>query len=220
MRPIKIAVGPLAAAAVDNIALSQIPAASAPFVLNGVLAVAGVAILDTPRRVLLSFGNELSARTVVLAGTNWSGQTISETLAVASGSPSTIASVLDYATVTSAISGGGQWSAAASIGTNGIAGSPWVQLDEWAFPQVAVQCDVVGTVSYTVQATLDDPNSLTDPVLPSAVVWINSSDANAVNATTSIQTNFAYAPKWVRILLNSGTGSVSATFTQFGNAVF
>jgi hypothetical protein len=72
-------------------------------------------------------------------------------------------------------------------------------------------------VNYTVQSTLDDPNDPTNPVAVSSVVWINSSDAGAVAATTSIQTNFAYTPTYARVLLNSGTGSVTATFAQAGS---
>jgi hypothetical protein len=73
----------------------------------------------------------------------------------------------------------------------------------------------VGTVNYTVQGTMDDPNQAwgTAP-LPSAVNWINSGDAAAVGATASIATNFLFSPTYARVLLNSGSGSVTATFAQ------
>jgi len=83
---------------------------------NGSLATGGVATLDSPRRILLTFGVEGSARTLVLTGTNWSGLTITETLAVPSGAGATVASVLDYATLTSALPLGGGWTAAATLG--------------------------------------------------------------------------------------------------------
>jgi len=92
--------------------------------------------------------------------------------------------------------------------------TPWVALDPWAVAQVAIQCNVVGTVNYTVQSTLDDPNSPTNPVLASAVTWVNTSDTAAVGASGPIQTNFAYTPLYVRCLLNSGTGSVTMTVLQ------
>src|ERR1019366_4393690 len=104
--------------------------------------------------------------------------------------------------------------AAVTVGTNGIAATPWVRFDDWAMPQIAIQCNASGTVNYTTQATMDDPNSATNPVLPSAVTWVATSDAAGVGATGSVQTNFAYCPIFARVLLNSGTGYVSATFLQ------
>jgi hypothetical protein len=110
--------------------------------------------------------------------------------------------------------GGGDYTAAVTVGTNALAGSPWVRLDEWAMPQTTIQCVVSGTVNYTVQATLDDPNSLTNPVAINAVTWSDSTDTNAVSATGTVLTYFAYAPIFARVLINSGAGTVTATFAQ------
>ena len=96
----------------------------------------------------------------------------------------------------------------------------WVRLDSWAHAQVALQCTVTGTVNYTVQQTMQDPNSPTNPVLPYAAVWLNTSDAAAVNAITSIQTNYGYAPIFARVTMNSGSGSVSATISQLGSVPY
>jgi hypothetical protein len=112
----------------------------------------------------------------------------------------------------------GAATAAVTVGTNAIASTPWVRLDEWANPPVSIQCDVTGTVNYTVQSTNDDPNSPTDPVSPSAVTWINTNDASAVNAVGSVQTNYIFAPTFVRTLLNSGTGSVAMKVVQYNVA--
>lgn len=89
-----------------------------------------------------------------------------------------------------------------------------VRLDEWAFPQVAIQCTASGTVNYTVQQTLDDPNDPTNPVPLANMTWINHPDTNLVSATTSVQSNYAYCPRYARVVLNSGTGIVTATFIQ------
>jgi hypothetical protein len=96
----------------------------------------------------------------------------------------------------------------------GVGFSPLMRFDDNAPSYVSVQCDVTGTATYTLQTSLDDPN---DPISPTAVgsmIWINSSDVNAVGATTSIQTNFAFAPKFARVQITSGTGTVAATFLQ------
>ena len=80
-----------------------------------------------------------------------------------------------------------------------------------------LQCTVSGTVSYTVQSTLDDPNDPFNPVAVNSVTWVDSSDTNVVAASTTQQSNFLFAPKYARIKLNSGTGSVTATFLQSSN---
>lgn len=214
MRPVQVTAGPLTAASVNNIAISQAVVSGVPMTINGSTATGGVATLDKARRVLLTFGNETVARTLVLTGTNWSGAPISETLAVASGAPGTVASALDYLTVTNAVPAGGGWSDLASLGTNAQASSPWVCFDQWGFPQVTVQCTVSGTVNYTVQQTMDDPNALISPVTPALMTWLNSSDPNVVAQTTSQASSFGFAPVWARVVLNSGTGSVTATFWQ------
>jgi hypothetical protein len=46
------------------------------------------------------------------------------------------------------------------------------------------------------------------------VAWLPHPDATLVGATTSLQGNYAFPPLFARVLLNSGTGTVSATFSQ------
>lgn len=207
MRPVTVTVGPLAGASANNIALSQTPTVG-PLTLNGSLVVAGVAILDNPRRVLITTTDSTHVFTV--NGLTPTGTVISETVA-ANGS--SIATTQDFAKVTS-ITINGNATAAVTVGTNAIAATPWVRLDEWANTQVSIQIDVTGTVNYTVQSSLDDPNSATNPVLPQNMTWITTNDTNVVGAATSLQTNFLFSPTWARVLLNSGSGSLSATFIQ------
>lgn len=214
MRPITVTVGPLAAASANAIATSQTPTSGTALTINGALAANGVATLDKPRQVLLTFGNEGADRTMTVTGTTWGGQPATEILVVPSGAGATVATVLDYATVTQLMPAGGGWTAAVTVGTNALAGSSWVRLDEWAMPQTTIQCKVNGTVDYTVQQTLDDPNSLTNPVAISDVTWSDSGDSNVVTATGTAMSSFAYAPIFARVLLNSGSGTVTATFVQ------
>ena len=209
MRPVTVSVGSLAAASANNIALSQTPAGAGALTLNGSLVTSGVAVLDNPRRVLITTAD--TTTTFTITGTTPAGAVLSESFLVSTATYSQ----LDYKTVTSITVNQGT-TAAVTVGTNGIASTPWVRLDEWANTQVAIQCDVTGTVNYTVQSTLNDPNSATNPVLPSAVNWISTNDTNAVGATGSLQTYFSYSPTFARVLLNSSTspGAVSATFIQ------
>lgn len=221
MRPVTVTVGPLTAGSANNIALSQTPGAAGALTLNGSTVVKGVAVLDHARRVLITTAD--TTHTFTVTGTNASGLAISEVVGPITTSAFT---AQDFLTVTS-VTINGAATAAVTVGTNGVASSPWVRLDEWARPEVAIQCNASGTVSYTVQSTLDDPNSPTNPVLPSAVTWVNSPDTNAVAATGSIQTSYggyatapALTPTFVRILLNSGTGTVTSTVTQLGVAPY
>jgi hypothetical protein len=215
MRPITVSVGPLAAASANNIALSQTPGAAGALILNGSLvpttgAEAGEAVLDNPRRILITTADTTTKFTIV--GVSQTDTLLTESFLVVGGSSY---STLDYAEVSSITINQGT-TAAVTVGTNGIASTPWVRFDEWANTQIAVQCDVVGTVNYTVQSTMNDPNSPTNPVTPSAVNWISTNDSNAVGATGGVQTYFSYSPTFARILLNSSgtTGTVTGTFIQ------
>ena len=141
------------------------------FGINGALATAGVATMPhTAQRVLITTSD--TTHTFTITGTTQSGAIISETTGVAS---TTVLSALDYYTVTS-IAVSGTLTAAATVGTNGTGSTPWVRLDEWANSYVAIQCNVTGTVNYTVQGSMDDPNSnFGTPVLPSAMTVFASS---------------------------------------------
>jgi hypothetical protein len=214
MRPVVVTVGPLTASTGNNIATSQTPGAAGPITLNGSLVTAGVAILPNPEKVTLTTTD--STHTAVITGTSWAGDAISETITF-TGSP--VTSVLSYKTITSIVVNAAL-TAAITVGTSGIGTSPWVRLDEWAAAQVSITTSISGTVNYTVQQSNDDPNSATNPVTPSAMTWLPSPDSLAVGASTAIATVFAAAPLWIRILLNSGTGSVTATVVQLGVAPY
>ena len=86
-----------------------------------------------------------------------------------------------------------------------------VILDFFGRPEVALQVVVTGTINYTIQQTLDDPNA-TSPT----PVWFDHPDANLVSQTVDRQGNFAYMPRAVRIVRNSGSGSARFTVMQAG----
>lgn len=213
MRPVTVVIGPSLASSATDIAASQTPGAAGKLTLSGTLVSGGVATLPTPQRVLITTADTTTKFTIV--GATSTGTLLTESFLVVGGASY---STLDYASVTS-ISVNQGTTAAVTVGTNGIGSTPWVRLDEWANSECSVQCNVTGTVNYTVQVTNDDPNSnFGTPVLPSAVTWIATNDSTAVGATTSIQTNFLFSPTFARVLLNSGPGSVTATFVQFNVA--
>ena len=212
MQPITVAAGPLATASNNAICLSQTPAAAGALTLNGALVVSGVAVMDSPRRVLITAAssNE-SAKTFTITGIGVNGSTVSE--AVTGPSSGTAQSVLDYKTVTS-ITISAAAAGAITVGTSGVGGSKWVVFDAFAPSMISIQCNVTGTIDYTLQTTLNDPYDPITPVAPASVVWVNSSDTAVVGATATKQSNFMFAPVYARILINSGAGSVAATFLQ------
>lgn len=211
MRRVTVTVGPLVAASANNIALSQTPTTT--FTINGSTASGGVATLDTARRVLFTPAGNESANTFTIRGTDRAGN--AQTDVVTGGNATATASVLDFLTVTS-IALLNAAAGAITVGTNGVAASAWVRLDEWASAQVALQLVVSGTVNYTVQQTLDDPNSATNSVLPYQMTWFSSSDTNIVAASANFQSNYAFAPIFTRVVLNSGSGSVTMQVSQLG----
>lgn len=213
MQPITITVGPLAAADANGIAESQTVTGAANVILDGVLVSNGVAILDEPRRVLITNAGNDSGVTFTVYGTTYGGHSVSEVLQGTSGS--SVASTVDFATVTRVATSGSTSVSGIIVGTNGVAGSRWLRLDSWADAQTAIQCNASGTVNYTVQVTMDDPNDPVSPVAVNSVTWLNTNDADAVTAIGDVFTNFDWTPTYARILLNSGSGSVSGTFAQF-----
>lgn len=169
----------------------------------------GVATLDKPRRVLLTFGTSEATNTFTITGTDWNNMPVTEVVA---GAASTAASTIDFKTVAS-IKPTNAPAGTISVGTNGVSSSRPIYLDKWAFAPVGLQVDATGTVSYTVQSTYDDPNQ----VGWANTVWVDSSDTNVVTATGTKQSFFAYAPRYARVVLNSGSGSIVMNIWQSGN---
>jgi hypothetical protein len=215
MQPITITAGPLAAASANNIALSQTTAGAANLTLNGSLVTSGVATLDEPRQVLITNVGNDSAVTFTVYGTWFNGQTISETVQGTSGS--SVATTLDFVTVTRVAASAATSVSGVTVGTNGVAGSRWVRFDDFAPGQITVQGDVSGTVNYSVQTTMEDPNDPFSPVAIGSVTWLDALDANLVSESTAKSGYIAYAPLYARVLLNSGSGSASAIFLQSSN---
>lgn len=215
MRPVTVTVGPLATADADGVAASQSVSGAAAVTLDGALVTSGVAIMDLPRRIIITSAGDDTGITFTITGTTFAGSVTTDVVTGANNAAAS--SVVDFKTVTRIVTSGST-AADITVGTNGVAGTEWVRFDPWAPPEVSIQANVTGTVNYTLQQTLDDPNSPTDSVAVRSVVWVSSNDTAVVAATATQQSNYAFTPIYARVLLNSGTGSVTTRFVQSGAA--
>lgn len=181
----------------------------------------GTATLDMARRIIITSGGSDTGITFTLTGTDWTNNVITE---VITGAASTAASsVQSYKTVTSILTSGASASTLI-VGTNAVADSPPVYFDRLAAnAQTAIQVDGSGTVNWTVRQTLNDPTIITNQLptptyqwTPASVKWVDHPDSALVSSavTTGVQGNYAYTPVMAKVVLNSGTGSVTAQFVQ------
>lgn len=211
MQPIVKTIGPLAAAVANSICLSQTPSGAGALTLNGALVSGGVATIAVPSRITITSAGNDSVNTFAVVGTDHSGNPIAET--ITGPNTATVTSILTYKKITS-ISISGAAVGAITVGNSQSGSSPAIALDPWAFPQVAIQCSVSGTVNYTVQQTLDNPNDPVNPIARANIQWVNHPDTNLVGATATVQGNYGYAPLYMRLVINSGSGSVRLTVIQ------
>ncbi len=209
----------LIAANAAVIAASQTPVSGTPLALVG----GGTVTLDSSRRVLLTYGNEAVARTLVLTGTDSTGNVISETLAVPSGgAPGTIASLQDFLTITQAMPAGGGWTAAVTLGTNATGSSPWMVFNNHITPfDVGVQCVLLsGTATWSIEVTRDRVLSdmpiyragmVNTPAVPAAF-GASGLTGLAANTTGAISSVVLAG----RLTITAGQGTVEVAFDQAG----
>lgn len=202
------------ASTVNKFAIVTQVSANAATTGNVSVGAYGAAVLSPAGRVTITPVGDESTNSFTITGTNWNGDTISEVLAGQNAAAST--SVLDYKTVTSVVPENAT-AAAVEVGTAQSGGSRWMRLDSWANAQVGVQVNVSGTIDYSVEQTFDDPNSPTTPVAAADVTWLAGPTEITTESTAKISA-FAYAPSFLRIVSNSGSGTATLTAVQY-NAV-
>lgn len=95
-----------------------------------------------------------------------------------------------------------------------------VRMDSWANAQTVVQVKVSGTATYTVETSMDDPNSPTNPVAQGSMTWNDALDANLVDETSAKSGVFNVTPIFIRLKQTAGNGTATMTLAQFGNAPY
>jgi hypothetical protein len=170
---------------------------------------------STARQVTITSAGNDSVNTFVVTGTGSNNEVISETI---TGPNATTVTTVSYFRTVNSVTISGNAVGAITVGMTNTAVSPWVRFDDFAPSNISIQCDVSGSATYTIQSTLDDPNDPFSPASTGAMTWISTSDTTMVAATTSLQSNFLFAPRYARVILTTtSTGSVSATFLQSSN---
>lgn len=208
MQPISVTVGNVAAN-------DQLVAASQNVVAAGSLTLAaGAASIAYPAQLVITTSANYSSYTFTITGTGPTGAP--QTEVIAGPNTTTGNSTLYWLSVTNVAASGGVAGGAVKVGTTGLTSTRWVRFDSWTTGYTSIQCEASGTVNYTVQSTLDDPNDPFSPVDLTSCVWVNSNDSAVVNASTTQQSNFVFTPVYARIIKNSGTGTVRNVFLQTG----
>jgi len=198
------------AAAANNIALSQSPGAGA-ITLNGALVTGGVAVLDTARRILFTSGTSDVGITFTVVGTNRSGSPMTETI---QGGATTASTTQDFKTVSS-VTHSGSVAGTLTIGTSGVGSGAWLNIDPNANPISATMAVIVaGTINYSVEFTLDDPNTLPAGTFPTPLTTSTIMPAALVGASSN-QSGALSVPVWgIRLTQNSFTNPGTATLTM------
>ncbi len=198
--PTAFTLGPFAAASANVFAHSQTP-------VSGTLLTLQAAQPDVPRRILLTYGSEGSARTLVLTGTNAGGMPIQETLAVPASSSGSVYTTQDFLTLVSALPLGGGWTAAVTLGTNGIGSSPPKFANYlWGPTQISISGVVSGTVTWGVEYAYADPSV-------SVQWWSHPNLAGLSSSADGFIDNPIVA--W-RAVISAGTGSVQVSAIEGG----
>jgi hypothetical protein len=203
----------LTAASANAIAVSQTPASATNLTLVG----GSVVTLGAPRRVLFTpAGAEGGNGTIwTVYGTNRTGSPISEAVAGVN-SPTTASTLNDFATVTRIAVNKAQLGAV-TVGTSGVASSPWFVVNRNITPiSLGVVVVVTGTINFSVEYTYDDPNAPFSDVAPT--VFTQAAMA-AKTANTDAGNTFNFPIAAIRLTQNSFTAPATAKMivVQAGN---
>lgn len=193
------------------VSLTQTLAGAGNLTINGTLSNFGTGLLlqaafkGIYRLVTLTSVNDLHLVNFTITGT-YQGQVISEVLA--GPNSNTVASVNLYDSVTSISANGA--AAAVSAGTGTTGATHWFNSNyQSSVANLAIQAEVLGTINYSFQTTLDDVQTVT-PVVFTPIVAMTG-------ATTSQLGSYSAPTAYSRVIINSSTnGSVLVTFLQQG----
>lgn len=211
----------LAASSGNNIATNQSGASGVAMTLNGTTVTAGIATLDTQRRVLVTSSGNDAGVTFTITGTNETGNPISEAITGASGTGS--ATLQDYLTVTAVTPSTGTASGV-TIGTTSTGSSSWKLVDDHVTPtSVALGGQVTtGSATWGVEYTYDQPQGV--PPNTGNIPWTYATSpfplahSVLVGSTGTADGVITMPVRAWRLTITAGTGTVKLTGAQAGIA--
>lgn len=199
----------LVAAVATGIATSQSGTAGTALTLNGSLVSGGVATLDSggaARRVIVTSAGNDSTNTFTIVGTDRYGRPQTEALAGVAN-PAVAQSQKDFLTATS-ITPTNNTASTVTAGTNTVGSSTPMVVDAWVNPALyGCGTVVVGTVNYTIEKSFDDLAPAYDFTVNNPT-WYPESSFTA--QTTSVSGTITGPVNYIRLTINSGTGSATA----------
>lgn len=208
----------LAAASATAVCAAQTPVSGTPLAINGSASSGGVATLDTQRQILLTYGDEAAARTLVITGTDDTGFAISETLNVPSGAAGTVATEQSFLTVKSALPGGGGWTAAVTLGTNAVGSTPWYLLNPHLTPfALTAELEFTGAATASFDTTTDSPMPpIPVYAVPTRPIPVATPLPSSAGVSVNTQVAVSSPVLACRLTVLSGTGAVAASAVQAG----
>lgn len=179
--------------------------------INGTFAVSvnggtsSVTFNDYSRVVSLTSANNLSGVNFTVTGT-LNGAVVSET--IAGPNVGTVSTTQLFNTVTSISASAAAAAVSAGIGATG--NTAWFNSDTYLqVSAMTIQVVVTGAITYTFATTLDDVNTITAPTSFAPIPTMLAATTNRLDA-------YFFPARYSNITVNSGTGSLVATFLQQG----
>jgi hypothetical protein len=205
----------LGAASANSVALAQTLGAAGAVTLNGASVVAGVARLDTQRRVIITSAGDDSGVTFTVTGTNQAGMVITDSFPGAAIGAAQ--SNLDFLTVTGIRASGA--TSSITVGTNTTGSSQWFMPNYHLTPFVLdIESTVAGAVTYSIETTMDDfftpPNQASVQWPAAGVIRVRPTSVVAATASQSLVIN-SPCRGW-RLTITTGSGSVACEAMQAG----
>lgn len=163
------------------------------------------------RTVSLTSAGNASGVTFTIVGQDCYGRTVSESIA---GPNTTTVYTTNFFALVTSVTVGGALAQATSIGTGTTGSSLPFRTNYFNAPTgMALYGEATATISWTVQDTPDDIEALmaVSTNAQSVITWINHPTLAAQTGTAS--SNYAFPARWVRVLINSSSGSGALVFT-------